>query len=47
MALFSSEMCEFMDGEWLVVEKYYSVTTSKHINYVAKQLGYKVYKKYE
>ncbi len=31
----------------LVVPKYYSVTTSKHINYVANQYNLKVVKQYE
>ena len=31
----------------LVVPEWYSVTTSKHINYVAKQYNLKVVKQYE
>jgi hypothetical protein len=44
---YETKVAKVVDNEWLVVEKYYSVTTSKHINYVANQLGYKVYRKYE
>ena len=31
----------------IIVNKYYSVTTSKHINYVANEWGYKVVRRYQ
>ena len=35
------------DSKIVIALDWYSVTTSKHINYVASQLGYKVVKSYE
>lgn len=32
--------------KWVSVEKYYSPTISRHINYVAREYGYKVIKIY-
>ncbi len=34
-------------GDTLVVPKWHSVTTSRHINYAADQLGLQVVKEYE
>jgi hypothetical protein len=31
---------------WLIIDKYYSVTTSKHLNYAAKILKLNVLKNY-
>ena len=31
----------------IIVDEYWSMTTSKHINYVANEYGYEVIKKYE
>ena len=35
------------EGNKLIVPKHYSVTTSKHINYVADEYGLKVVKLYK
>lgn len=35
------------EGDFLYVKKWYSVTTSKHINYAARVLELKVMKLYE
>ena len=34
------------EGDCLYVKQWYSVTTSKHINYAARELGLKVMKLY-
>jgi hypothetical protein len=34
------------EGDKLIVEKWYSTTTSKHINYIARLYGFKVVKNY-
>lgn len=31
----------------IIVDEYWSMTTSKHINYVANEYGYEVIRKYE
>ena len=35
------------DGDELIVDKWWSMTTSKHINYAARELGLTVIKLYE
>lgn len=35
------------EGDFLYVKRWYSCTTTKHINYAAKELGLKVMKLYE
>lgn len=34
------------EGDFLIVDKWYSVTTSKHINYAAGELGLKILRTY-
>jgi len=43
---YNTKVATISDGK-LIVPKWYSQTTSRHINYAASQLGLKVIKEYE
>lgn len=43
---YTTKVATISDGK-LIVPKWYSVTTSKHINYAADQLGLQIVKEYE
>jgi len=43
---YTTKVAKIVD-DTLVVPKWYSVTTSKHINYAASQLGLRVVREYE